>query len=123
MKAVLMLALLASGNLFAKSQDCRDVVVKAQRTLGNSISPNDFSTMSFDDYNITASEFNAMDSEQQAEIYQQVKPLQVMVDETISDLNRKINYYQNSYYAFFMIDEIDEMRDMRDSLRSCSMEE
>ncbi len=122
MKVVIMLALLASGNLFAKTQNCRDAVVKAQKSLGKNISASDFSTMTFDDYNITASEFNDLTSEEQGEIYKQVKPLSVMVDETISDLSRSINYYANSYYAFYMMDEIDEMRDMRDGLRTCEME-
>ena len=117
-----MFAVLASGNLFAKTQNCRDAVVKAQKTLGTNISANDFSTMTFEDYNITASEFNELSSEEQGEIYKQVKPLSVMVDETISDLSRSINYYANSYYAFYMMDEIDEMRDMRDGLRTCEME-
>lgn len=122
MKVVVMLALLASGNLFANTQDCRDAVVKAQKTLGNNVSADEFSTMTFEDYNITASEFNELSSEDQGEIYKQVKPLEVMVDETISDLSRRINYYLNSYYAYFMTDEIDEMRDQRDGLRSCTME-
>jgi hypothetical protein len=123
MKVVIMLALLASGNLFAKTQTCRDAVVDAQKILGNSISGNDFSTMNFEDYNITAAEFNELTSEEQGEIYQQVKPLQVMVDETISDLSRRINYYMNSYYSFFYTDEIAQMQETRDGLRSCSMDE
>lgn len=118
-----MLAVLASGNLFAKTTTCRDAVIKGQALLGNSINANDFSSRTFDDYNITASEFNMLDSQEQSEIYQQVKPLSVMVEETVSDLNRRINHYQNSYYAYFMIDEIDEMRDMRAQLRGCSEEE
>lgn len=122
MKIVIMLALLASGNLFANTQNCRDAVVKAQKTLGHDISANEFSTMSFNDYNVTALEFNELSSEQQAEIYKQVKPLQVMVDETISDLSGAITYYLNSYYATYMQNKIDEMRDMRDGLRTCEME-
>ena len=122
MKVVIMLALLASGNLFAKTEKCRDAVVKAQKTLGKDMSASDFSTMTFEDYNITATEFNELSSEEQGEIYKQVKPLAVMVEETISDLSGAINYYLNSYYAMYMIDEIDDMRDQRDGLRACEME-
>ena len=68
------------------------------------------------------SEFNELSSEEQGEIYKQVKPLAVMVEETISDLSGAINYYLNSYYAMYMIDEIDDMRDQRDGLRACEME-
>ena len=128
MKVALLLTLLVSSNLFAgqseiDKKDCRGAVVEAQSVLGNSVAATSFSSRSFDSYNLTVAEFNELDSEAQAEIYMQVKPLSVMVEETISDLNRRIRSYNESFYAFFMVDEIAQMQDIRDGLRQCSMEE
>ena len=120
MKLLIMLAIIMSGNVFAESNECRELIVKAQKSLGNEIETDSFSTTRFEDLNISISEFNAMDSEVQSDIYMQVKPLSVMVEETISDLNKTIQYYAESFYAFFMIDELEEMRSVRDSLRKCS---
>jgi hypothetical protein len=102
-------------------KDCRTAVVDAKKVLGDDIDPNSFSTMGFTDLNMSAEDFNALTPEVQADYYQKVKPLEVMVEETISDLNGRIDYYSNSFYAFFMIDEIQEMRDSRDELRACTL--
>jgi hypothetical protein len=128
MKVALLLTLLVSGNLFAgqseiDKKDCRSAIVEAQNVLGNRVSPTSFSSRSFDSYNLTTAEFNDLDSRAQAEIYQQVKPLSVMLEETVSDLSRRIRSYSESFYAFFMVDEIAQMQEVRDGLRQCSMEE
>lgn len=131
MKVLILMALVASSSVFAengtktktKSISCRDAIIDAQKTLGNDLAVDSFSSMTFDEYDMTAVEFNTLDSEEQGEIYQQIKPIEVMVDETISDLNRYITHYNNSPYAFLYISEVDEMRDHRDSLRACSTDD
>ena len=116
MKVFFLLTILVSGNLFANTLSCRNVVVKAQNLLGNQMNASDFSSRTFEDYNISTYDFNQLDSEEQSEIYQQIKPLSVMVDETITDLNK--SYLEsgdlslsilNSEYAWFDTGDTDQM--------------
>lgn len=103
----------------SKAKPCRQAVVQAQATLGNNIEESSFSSYTFESLNISVTEFNQLDSAEQIEIYNQVKPIDVMVDSTIRDLTNSINEYVGTFYEFYMTDEISGWRDQRDSLRSC----
>jgi hypothetical protein len=119
MKVIVMLAVVISANAYSSTMSCRDAVVKAQGLLGNVISASDFSSRNFADYNISTAEFNELNSSEQVEIYNQIKPLPVMVEETIYGLNNRISAYTNSVYAYFYLDDIESMRDARLELRTC----
>ena len=119
MKILILLSIMVSTSLFAQTQSCRTAVVDAKARLGDSLGPNSFSSRNFESYNITASEFNAMDSKEQAEIYMQIKPLKVMVSEVIALLNRYIEHYKDSPYALMYADLLQELRDYKDNLINC----
>lgn len=103
----------------ADETQCRNEVVAAYTSLGESINANDFSNRTFTELEISYQEFNLLSSQEQDEIYMQVKPLEVMIEETIGKLNRYINRYAGTFYEMFMLDEIDEWRTHRDALRKC----
>jgi hypothetical protein len=119
MKILILLSLMVSTSLFAQTQSCRTAVVDAKTRLGEALSPDSFSSRDFESYNITASEFNAMNSDEQAEIYMQIKPLEVMVDEVIALLNRYIEHYKDSPYALMYADLLQELRGYKDNLINC----
>jgi len=117
---ILAITFLSSLSAFAQTKDCRTSVVDAYKSLGETIQADDFSSSEFNELNITHLEFNALTSKQQELIYMQVKPLEVMVEETIQKLNRYIERYVGTYYELYMASEIEDWRKKRDSLRSCS---
>lgn len=119
-KLILMLTFLTLS-LSAFAKDCRQAVVDASIELNDPMSADSFSSRTFEDYNITASEFNALSSAEQIEIYKQVKPLEVAVEEMIGRVNRTINYLYNDIYTRIMNpDLIDGFRNVRDELRACN---
>lgn len=104
-------------SVFAAS--CRDAVVDAYASLGKKIEKNSFSNSTFGDFNLSVEEFNALSSEEQEDIYMQIKPIEIMVEQSINDLNQQINRIAGSFYEFFMTDELQTWRASRDQLRSC----
>lgn len=114
-----MFSILLSGNLYAQSISCREAVIKGQKLLGNILSSSDFSSRTFADYNLSSDDFNELSSHEQSEIYEQIKPLEVMVEQTIHELRQTLSYYQNSIYALYMIDEINDMLYAQTQLKSC----
>ena len=104
-----------------QAMDCRDAIVSAYHILGEQISSEEFSNAQFSDFNITVEEFNELDSTEQEIIYRRVKPIEVMVEESIARLNGKINRVKGTFYEFFLADELQEWRAKRDDLRSCTL--
>jgi len=103
-----------------EAKDCREAIVDVSIELGSPMSPTSFSSREFSEYNITVSEFNALTSAEQIEIYQQVKPLSVMVEEMVARVNRTITYLNNDLYTrMFRSEVIDQYRELRDELRAC----
>ena len=84
MKVLILLGLMTSTSLFAQNKSCRDAVIDAKARLGDTLATDSFSSRNFESYNITATEFNEMNSVEQSQIYMQIKPLAVMVDEVIA---------------------------------------
>lgn len=118
MKLLVFSLILASTNVFA--MDCRDAVVAGYAAVNVSIDADEFSQLSFEELELTPALYNALPPAEQEEIYRQIKPLEVMVEETISMLNSRINRVVGSYYEFFMIDELEQWRSSRDELRACT---
>ena len=120
MKALILLSLMTSTSLFAQNKSCRDAVIDAKGRLGEALTADSFSSRNFESYNITATEFNEMSSVEQSEIYMQIKPLEVMVDEVVATLNRYIQHYNDSPYAnLYYADLLQELRQYKDSLINC----
>ena len=101
------------------SISCRSAVVLAYASFGEKISEDDFSSSTFDELNITVEQFNILSSTEQDEIYKKVKPIEVMVQETIDTLNRYVNRYVGTFYEMYMLDELESWRSSRDGLRGC----
>jgi hypothetical protein len=121
MKKLLIALTFLTLSISAFAKDCRQAVVDASVQLREPMSADEFSSRTFEDYNLTAREFNALSSKEQIEIYKQVKPLEVAVEEMIARVNRTINYLYNDIYTRIMNpDLIDGFRDTRDELRACN---
>lgn len=103
--------------------NCRDAIVDGYSALDQFIERDSFSLGKFEDHNLTVEQYNALTPEEQEEIYRSIKPLVVMVEETIATLNRNINQVVGTFYEFFMTDELERWRAARDQLRSCIYEE
>lgn len=99
--------------------ECRTAIVNAYSTLQIKIDPNSFSTHTFEDYNLSIEEFNALAPELQEAIYQKIKPISVVVESTINYLNRYINRYAGTIYEQYLIDDLQNWRHARDVLRNC----
>lgn len=124
MKLFLLLSLLVSTAAFTAetAKDCREAIVEAKLVLGQAIEKDSFSSNQFSDFNISISEFNEMSPEEQSNIYVQVKPLSIMVEEVRAEINSNIGYIQDSPYAFFYVDELAILRETRDVLIACILE-
>jgi hypothetical protein len=118
-KILVFLILLSQIQTVFAATSCRDAVVEAYGSLGKEIERNSFSSTTYSELNISVQDFNLLPSEEQEEIYMKIKPIEVMVEEAISELNKKISRIAGSFYEFFMIDELQDWRSKRDSLRSC----
>lgn len=116
----MMVFLLMSLSASAQEVSCRDAVVTAYSNLGEKIAADEFSNQQFSDLGISYTDFNLMTSREQEAIYLKVKPIEVMVEETIQKLTRYIQRYVGSFYESYMIDEIELWRSSRDTLRSCN---
>ena len=118
---VMLLSFIAAAQ--AEVSNCRDSVVAAYAALELNIERDSFSTGSFDQFEMSAEQFNALTPAEQVEIYKKIKPLAVTVQETIDLLNGNIRQVVGSVYEFFMIDELARWREARDGLRQCEMSE
>lgn len=117
---VLIASLSPSANAeVSDSMDCRSAVLEAYRSLKEKINPLVFSSTTFEELGITVEEFNNLSSAEQNEIYTRVKPIEVMVQETIIKINNYISRYVGSMYELYLADELETWRVSRDNLRSC----
>ncbi len=99
--------------------ECREAVVQGYESLGLKISAFSFSSAKFEDFNLTVKEFNKLPAQEQERIYTLIRPLEVMVQETINMINGKINRIAGTFYEYMYLDELEEMRKSRDQLRAC----
>ncbi len=103
------------------ARDCRSVVVEANDVLESPVDADSFSNSEFKDFELTTTEFNALDSEAQGEIYMAIRPMSDMVDEAISGLSRKIRKYSdNGFYEYYYSTEITAWQDLRSELKACN---
>ncbi len=109
---------LLSGMTYAGS--CRDQIVSAYELIGVQIKADSFSSTSFEELGLSFEEFNELPSEKQEEIYSQIRPLEVMVEQVIFDLNAKIDEVAGTFYEFFMGAELEAWRLKRAELRKCN---
>ena len=120
MKRIILSVLLAlSCNVIAGEINCRDAVVAGYAALKQEIDRDSFSQGEFEDFDLTPEQYNALSSEQQVVIYQHIKPLVVMVEETITRLNQSIERIVGTFYELYMTDDLQRWRAGRDQLRSC----
>ncbi|MAZ47035.1 MAG: hypothetical protein CME65_00640 [Halobacteriovoraceae bacterium] len=125
MKKTLCMLMLVTSAIASEGQaaECRDAVVAGFAALDQSIERESFSTGSFDQFELSPEQYNALTPAEQVEIYQKIKPLPVMVQETIDLLNGNIGQVAGTIYEFFLIDELARWREARDGLRQCEMTE
>ena len=97
--------------------ECRQTVVDSYRTFGIIIRTDSFSSARFEDMELTAEQFNALELDVQILIYRQVKPLEVVAQETIDILNSKISRISGSSVEYLMLDALTKWRALRESLR------
>ncbi len=125
-KSIILFALIiiTLKSSFAVSDEavCRESVVSSYRTFGFIIKPNSFSSKTFADFNITPEEFNELELDEQIKIYQQIKPLEVVAQETIDVLNSKISRISGSPIEYLMLDALEKWRSNRDNLRAFCLE-
>ena len=101
--------------------DCRTAVVQAYDSLDTKIDGDSFSNADFADFNVSVEEFNDLSTQEQEEIYIQVRPLEVMVLTTIHLLDAQISRYAGTFYEIYVIEELKKWRSNVDKLRSCSL--
>lgn len=118
---LLILSLLTLSLTQAFAKDCRSAIVDASVSLNEPLAPESFSTNTFADFNLNADEFNALPSTEQVDIYNRIKPIEVMVEEMVGRVNRTIEYLNNDpFIRMFRSELIDEFRAHRDELRACN---
>jgi hypothetical protein len=76
-----------------------------------------FSSETFDQQNLTVTEFNSLTTEQQVEIYNKIKSLKVQVIETITELNNFFNAYAGTPIERQYQDLFASLRNQRAYLR------
>lgn len=119
---LLAMITLMSTNLFAEEtakNDCRSLIVAAYKSIGQEIEANSFSNTTYEELNISPEEFNAMSSAEQEEIYNQIKPIQMVANDTANLINRYIEKYSSPFYSRYMADELMNWRSLKDQLRVC----
>ena len=123
MKKLILPVLLAFQASFlagkCMASDCREAVVEAYESMESSIDAGSFSNAHFNDFNLTIEEFNELTTTEQEEIYIQVRPMKVMVDVTIIQLNNKISRYAGTFYEVYVLDKLELWRESVDNLRAC----
>lgn len=126
MKSILCLLLIISSLhclADAKNSDdkksCRQIIVSAKKYLGDEIAANSFSVSTFQEEQISIDHFNSLSSIEQEAIYMRIKPLKIMVSDTIKEISLLLNRFKGSkeeiaYYQYFSL-----LRLTRDDLRNC----
>ena len=123
MTRLLVLLLLITQTQNALASSCRDAIVSAYSALGSSIDKDSFSNYKFNEFNISNEYFNRLTPEEQDKIYKQIKPLEIMTEETLSLINQQINDVAGTYAEFFMYDNLESWRNARAELRSCTLQD
>lgn len=119
MRKLLVFLILVAQSQIALATSCRDAVVIAYESFGGHLPKDSFSNSEFKDYNLSIEEFNALSSEEQEKIYMQIKPIELMVEETIGIINQRIGSVAGTFYELFMADKLQLWREARESLKSC----
>ena len=118
-----ILALTLTTSLYAETEakidvdTCKKVIVFANKVLGNEMTVDSFSSETFDQQNLTVTEFNSLTTEQQVEIYNKIKSLKVQVIETITELNSFFNAYAGTPIERQYQDLFASLRNQRAYLR------
>lgn len=115
---VALLSLTISTTSFA-TDSCRALIVDSYISLGANISPMSFSSMSFEDFNISIEEFNALSAENQQAIYTLIKPLSLSVEEAIAALSSIIDRFTGTIFEIEYKDELEALKEQRELLRKC----
>lgn len=90
---VCLLLIIIISNTFVMAMDCREVIVNTHEFIRSPIEEDSFSTNDFFDFNISIEEFNNLDPAEQLVIYNKIKPIENMVDETIAKVNHLRGYF------------------------------
>ena len=105
----------------ASAKDCRDSIVEVYASFGSNISRDNLGAMDFSDLGISVEEFNTLDSDLQAAIYQRLIPVEVIVAQTIQALNDQISQVSGTMVEFVYLNELQAWRAGVDELRSCEL--
>lgn len=118
-KAFVIVMLFQAVNCYAAT--CRDAVVDAYASIDIQIDRDSFSTANFEDISLGVEDFNQLSPEEQNVIYNQIKPMEVMVESTIFVLNSKLSRYLGTFYEIYMTEKIKLWRKNIAKLRSCEV--
>jgi len=104
---------------FATPLSCRYAVVEAYASMKVIVEPYSFSSLTFTELNLTAAQINDLDVLEQVNIYNQLKPMTISIENAIGSLNYNIRKISGTAYEFLLLDQLIDMRAKRDQLRSC----
>lgn len=101
----------------AEQISCRLAVVKAYKSLGQDIEMDSFSSLEFEDLNMSVEQFNLLPPSEQDAYYSQLIPLEMTVQRTIDILTKYITEY--SSFAGLYILEVKDWRSKLSLLKTC----
>ena len=108
----------------AEIKTCRAAIVDGYKVLEVELDPQSFSTKKFEDFKISTEEFNALAADQQLAIYEQIMPLEIMIERAKMELDSEI---QNNFFELISspigFKKMGEIRTAIEELDLCKMEE
>lgn len=99
--------------------NCREVIKKSYISMKKPLKFENFSTVTFEELNLTVEEFNQLDQKKLEEFYTKLKPLDQMIDQTRKDLLKSIKFINDQVFAFLYEKEVKEMNSRLAELNVC----
>ncbi|MDP7321128.1 MAG: hypothetical protein QF441_10995 [Bacteriovoracaceae bacterium] len=103
----------------AQKANCKLIVIEAYDSLNITISEDGFSSLSFEELNMSIDEFNSLDTATQEELYQKLMPLQTAILHAINALTATINRYSGPMYEAYFGDQVLTWHQNRQRLQKC----
>jgi hypothetical protein len=103
-------------------KSCRELIVLANKLLGNEIDPQSFSSTTFEELNMTIEAFNILSYSEQKVIYEQIMPIEnkiIQTKELINSVGRDFIMAIMSGYASF--EDYSDLMTINTKLDSCEI--
>lgn len=98
---------------------CKKLVIEGKSLLGETLVAEEFSTLNTENFEITRDEFNKLPTKKQKELYKKLKPLKMYVEETINQIDNRLNLASTSIWGYLTDSETDQFKKVRDNLKTC----